>query len=95
MRASCCLDRDLALAVRADLSCGCCRLFFGLLAERCSLVHSLDDAEKNKGHDQEADDRVNEIADSQRSFSYQRDRPGAEIHAYEAAEQRIDDICYE
>ena len=91
MRASCCLDSDLALAVRADLSCGLCGLF-GLLADRCSLVHSLDDAEKDEGHNNEADDRVNEIADSQSSLSYQRNCPGTEIHAYEAAQQRIDDI---
>ena len=78
MRASCCFDRDLALAIRAHLGCRSSGLFF-FLADRSSLVHSLDNAEKDESHDQEADNRVDEITDSKSSVTDQRNLPCAEI----------------
>ena len=85
---------DLALAVRADLGGGSCGSFLRLLHDGGSLVDGLDDAEQNEGDQQEVDDGIDELAQSDVGI-VDGHYEGAEVKAADHADDGSDDILYQ
>ena len=96
MSTFCCSDWNLALAKRTNFRCRCCRRCFLIMYHfgwKC--IHRFHEAEYNKGHNQEIDDRRQEFSIFQCNITHDVQRQLIEIQTSEYPQNRWEDIVYQ